>query len=444
MARRSARSRLQDGASPESAPAAAPVIVPPHPIAAPRSSRIWLRSFDSFADRNFRWFFIAMVGQWGPMNMQMLTRGYLVYNLTGSYAALGVVSLVSAIPMLSLSIVGGVLADRVSRKLVLQLGQVASLLLALVMAALLLSDSLRYWHLLVAAVLQGSAMALSMPARQAMIPEIVGSERLMNAVALNAAGMNFMRLTAPALAGLMIDVIGPGWVYILMSGLYGGAVLALIPVRISTTPIVSRRAGGRSRGLDDLRDGFRYVRQQKDVRSILLLTFGLSLLAMPYVQLLPGYVADVFSDRGSVLGLLIAINGAGALLGALVLAGLPARRRGLILIGSAGVIGVGHLTLALSDTVALAAIPLIVIGIGSAGRQAISNVLVQTHTAEAYRGRVMSIYMMQISMMALGAFVVGVLTQWVGPREVFAGLGVLLITSSFVALRLAPNVRRMA
>ncbi|MDA1010701.1 MAG: MFS transporter, partial [Chloroflexi bacterium] len=177
-----------------------------------------LRTFDSLRDRDFRWFYVAMLGQMAAMNMQLVVRGLLTYYLTGSYAALGLVGLANATPMLFLSPFGGVMADRLPKRTVLILGQAASLLIALVVGALLLADLLIFEYLLVSAVVQGMVMALMMPARQAMIPDLVGKARMMNAISLNMAGMNTMRLFAPAVGGFIVAWWNFELAYLAMAG----------------------------------------------------------------------------------------------------------------------------------------------------------------------------------------------------------------------------------
>ena len=300
MAWRIARSLFQGSASAEGARTAASTIAPRQKIAPPEkiapppqlpprpSSRVWTRSFSSLTDANYRWFFFAMVGHWGAQNMQLLVRGYLVYEITGSYAALGVMSLANAFPMLALSAVGGILADRFDKKKVLQLGQLLSIVLSVIIAILLFADALRFWHLVVAGAAQGAIMALSMPARQSMIPNLVRGEWLMNAIALNAAGMNLLRLVAPALGGVVLDVVGGSWVYVLMSAFYAAAIITLIPVRMhadaATPPVRNYQGmhrGGRrgSRSLSELWDGFLYVRQHAILAWLLLINLCISFLA---------------------------------------------------------------------------------------------------------------------------------------------------------------------
>ena len=183
--------------------------------AVPRSNPVTsrlnsLQTFSSFSTPVFRWFYLAMLGQMAAMNMQMMVRGYVAFEITGSFTALGGIALASSLPMLILSIFGGLLADRAPKKIVLQAGQFVSVLNALVMGALILTKTIELWHLFAASIVQGITMALMMPARQAMIPEVVGRDLLMNAVALNSAGMNLMRLLAPAAGGVLIWALGGG------------------------------------------------------------------------------------------------------------------------------------------------------------------------------------------------------------------------------------------
>ena len=166
-----------------------------------------LRTFSSLKNPAYRFYFLGMLGQWGSMNMQMVTRSLLIYRLTGSAAILGLMSLANAIPMLFLSLFGGIIADRVQKKHVIQVGQASSAVVALSVAVALTTGYLSpqhpgsWWVLIVNSVLQGTIMGLMMPSRQAIIPEIVGEEQVMNAVALNSLGMSTLRLLAPAAAG---------------------------------------------------------------------------------------------------------------------------------------------------------------------------------------------------------------------------------------------------
>ncbi len=179
----------------------------PRPVTAARPARRatkrgWKQTFDSLSNTHFRHFWLGMMVMMGAMQMQMMARGYLVYDLTNQNAAiLGLVNAATALPILVLALFGGALADRIERKRIVQVGQGGAAILAVFIAITISVGSVTWYHLLGASIVHGSLMALLMPARQAMIPQLVGKEKLGNAMALNAAGMSLTTLMAPALAG---------------------------------------------------------------------------------------------------------------------------------------------------------------------------------------------------------------------------------------------------
>ena len=396
------------------------------------------RTFDSFADREFRWFYLALLGQMAAMNMQMLVRGYLAFNLTGSFTALGFVALSSAVPMLVLSVVGGVIADRAPKKLVLQAGQAANVVIAVIVGLLLLFDLLEFPHLLIAGVVHGIVVSLMMPSRQAILPEVVGMDRLMNAVSLSAAGVNLMRLGAPAAGGFLIALVGAEWVYFLMAGFYVFAISALARVHPRYEPAARSR---RTSGLADLAEGLRYVRDDRTLLVLLLVSTVSSMLAMPYLLMLPGFVDEVLGGGAVELGLLVAVSGVGALIGALVLASLPPRGRGLLLLGSGLTVGVALLAFSATTSIWLGGFFMLFVGVGSAGRQALGNVLLQSYARDEFRGRVMSIYMTQFGLMSFGAVLIGFLAEEVGGQWALGAMAAALIVVTLAILALVPRMR---
>ena len=415
------------------------------------------RTFESMQVPAFRWFLLAMLGQFSAMNMQMFIRGYLVFQLTGSFAALGAMSLANAIPMFVFSLPGGVLADRASRKYVLQAGQLANAALSGSIGALLFLDMLRFEHLLASAVLQGVVWSLMMPARQAMIADVVGEERLMNAVALNIAGMNFMRLVAPGVGGLMVAWLGGAdWVYVVMTASFLFAVVTLLPVPAKPAAAVDNPStaagapvrgggfgggGGRGGSMRDMADGMRYIARNPNVFAVLAANFVIVMFSIPYMMMLPGFVADILHGGPDQLGLLMTITGVGALVGSLAIASMPSRNRGKILLISSLVLGVALIAFSLSRSMWLTAGIMIVIGLGQTGRMSLSNVLLQAYVEDAYRGRVMSVYMMEFGVVSFGVFFVGILSSIVGVDYAIGGTAVALTLVSLGALLFYPRLR---
>ncbi len=374
------------------------------------------------------------------MNMQMLARGFLVFELTGSYAALGTLALVHAVSMLAFSLYGGVLADGRSKRMILQLGQIAAALNAAAVATLLFADLLRWEHLLVAAFAQGVTSGLMMPARQAMPPEIVQPSLLQNAVSLNTANMNVMRLLGPALAGVLLAVTEAEWVYTIMTVLFTLSIvlLARVPKRAPRP-----RSMSAANVLRELREGFTYIRRTPTVFSLLAIGFTTSLLGMPYIRLMPGFVADVLNGDSAQLGILMSLAGFGSLTGALALASLRSRRRGKLLLLSMVVMGLGLTAFSASSIFAISIVLMFVVGIGEAGRQALNVVLIHQYADDAYRGRVMSVLMTQVGTMALGAFIVGLIAEAVGPQVGLGSFALLLVLVAIAVHLFVPRVREI-
>jgi MFS family permease len=388
-----------------------------------------------------------MLGQMASMNMQMVVRSFLAYRLTGSYAALGTVALASAVPGIALAMIGGVVADRVAqRKVVVQIGQLVSSLNALAIALLLLTGQLTFAFLVIGAVVQGSSMALMMPSRQALLPQLVGGEQLMNAVALNSAGMNTMRLFAPALGGFLFEWAGASAVYFLMCGLYlfASAFLFRVPeVRREITSAGS--VGGEVKvGLANIREGLAYIVRDPIIGPLMAVNILVVLTAMPYMFLLAGFVQDVLDSGADSLGLLQSVSGIGALTGALVIASLPGRNRGAAyLLGSAFQGLMLFLAFTMSTSVLMMAGFMLLMGLGQSARQSLSNVLVQTYVEEEYRGRVMSVYMLQFSLSQLGAFLTGILAAAAGPRVALGATSLMLVAIALGAFAFIPRLRRL-
>ncbi len=424
------------------------------------------RAFEGLRFRPFRMYMGAMIWWNAAMSMEMLVRGYLAYQLTGSFAALGVVSLSSAVPMLLLSPIGGLVADRRSRRSVLQLGQITSLVVAAIIAVLVFSGALAFWHLVLGAVAHGLTFAIVMPSRQSLLPEVVGMGRLMNTIPLQTAGMNLMQILAPAAGGFLIDWIGPGWVYASMSAMYAISVGMLFFVRIMspeelersradtpsnafvsdpTTSADDTRSVGSGRSLKGLASGFAYLGRDRTTLSLLAFAFLASMFGMPIRMLLPGYAGAVFGDDGSTLGLLQMGMGLGALVGALVLAALRVgRHRGLLLAACAVLVGSSLIAFSSTGVFWVAWSALLVLGIGSAGRMAMGQVLVQEYVQNEYRGRVMAIYMMQFSLMSVGTFAVSIYMELVGPQMAIFSLGAVLIAATAAFVAFVPRFRAIA
>jgi MFS family permease len=409
----------------------------------------------------YRIFFGALLMQITAMNMQMVTRSWFMYELTGSAVMLGAVALGGAVPMLTVSLFGGVLADRFRKKRILVAGQLASALVALGIAISITAGAISWAHLFVAALFQGLVMALMMPARQALIHELVGQNTLMNAIALNAAAMNLIRLTAPAFAGFFIAFWSIESVYYIMAALY--AVGFMFAVRL---PRTGPDRPPDSSTIQELTEGLRYIRHNADVLALLVLTLLATVLSMPYMYLLPMFARDVFLVDVSIFGrftslpligplllamgessarqgLLISVSGLGALAGSLIVASMSSRKRGLIFLLSLLLTAVSLVVFSATGSYLLALFVFIIMGLGHAGRLALSNTLLLSNTDNAHQGRVMSVYMMNWGVTMAGVFLVSILAEHVGVQLAVGGSAGLLAAITLYYLFLVPRIRRL-
>lgn len=407
------------------------------------------RTFEALEDRNYRWFFASLFGHYTAMNMQMFIRGWVVFELTGDFAALGLVSLANGLAGLATSLLGGVLADRVrSRIRVVQACTAFSALTVLALGSLISMERLRFWHLVAAASIQGALMSVMMPSRQALTPDVVGMHRLMNAIALNTSGMNVARLLMPGVAGWLVSALGGGggdvgpaqYVYYLMAGLYLWTGLGLARVRAAPREPSS---GPRPGALRELWDGFAYVGREPVMRMLIGFNFFMVLFSMTYFQLLPGFAKEVLATGPGRLGLLTSISGVGSLAGSLVVASLSGRRRGLLLLASGLLLGVALVAFASSTHYWLSVAILAGVGFGQAGRMSLSHVLIQSYVDDDYRGRVMSIYMLEMSLMSLGIYAIGLAADAFGVQLAIGAAGACLIALVLGIAALVPRYRRL-
>jgi MFS family permease len=402
-----------------STPASAP---PAEPAAAGSG---WRRTFAALRHRDFALLMASALPHMTAMGMGMTAFGYLAFELTGSATVLGLIGLAWGVPMLVLSLVGGVAADRFPRRTILMATQGTIGVAALVNALLILTGYLQLWHLFAVAVVQGTAFAFNMPARQALTADIVGREDLSNALALSNANMNLTRVLGPALAGFLIasPLVGVGGVFAIMASAYVLVVFTIAQVRGGR-----QRAGTSKRsGPEQLLDGLRHIRSSR--RLVVLLTLGFipMLLGMHYQTLMPVFALGLLNAGPEGLGLLSMAAGVGALVGSLGLAAagnFPHKQRIQALLGIG--FGVGLFGFALAPSVVVAMATLLVVGGCAATYQALNNTLVMEATPREYYGRVMSVYMMTWSMMPLASVPVAALADAVGARPTVAGTGLLL------------------
>jgi len=403
-----------------------------------------IKTFDSLKNPVFRFYYGGMMGQMAAMNMQMVTRSLLIYRLTSSATILGTMALAHAIPMTLLSLYGGVLADRLEKKHVLLVGQSVMAAAAMAVGFTLSIGYLdadragSWWILIVASVIQGIVMGLMMPSRQAMIAEIVPTEQLMNAVALNTLGMNTLRLIAPALAGFLVDWYSFEAVYYTTAGMYLIAVFFIAFLPLTGTKSIQGQSI-----MADIKDSLRYVWNDRTILLVLLFTLFLVVLSRPYQFLLPIFTEDILDVGATGLGVLLSVSAIGAIIGSVVLASLPNKKRGIMLSVSGLIMGLTLISFSFSETWGLSLAMIAFIGFGDTGRVTMANTLIQYYVKPDYRGRVMSLLMMEFGIMSFGVFFTGLLADAIGVQWSVGGLAIGLAVMSVLALAFVGRIRKL-
>lgn len=414
------------------------------------TSRRRLRTFDALSIGNFRLLITSNLLQFAGMQMMGLVQGVLVFRLTGSFAALGLTALAGAVPGLLLYPVGGVVADRLAKKTVLLSGQTAVGVTCVGLALLAALGWLAYWHLLVAAALQGGLQAITTPSRHTIIPDIVGRERMMNAIGLNTSGTNFMQLVGPGIGGALIATVSAAWAFGVMAAL--SFLAAALSARLPRRPQFSfaeesARAGLTAQrprgGFSDLAQGAHHMARNEHLRTLITVNFVIVLLSMPYMMMLPGYVDEVLGKGAAEQGILVGISGFGAMLGSLVIASLPPRQRGPMLVGVASIMAVTLIAFSMNTNYILMMPIMLLLGVSSAMRLSLGQVLIQTYSEDEYRGRVVSVWMMQYSVVSLGTFGVGFLSEWFGPQRAIGGMAIALLAFTLAVGLLTRGIRRL-
>ncbi|MBD3646485.1 MAG: MFS transporter, partial [Pseudomonadales bacterium] len=329
-------------------------------------------------------------------------------------------------------------ADRVrQKKHVIQICQAINAIMALTVAWLIASGQLVFEHLLIASIIQGLAMNAMMPSRQALTKDVVGLDRLTNAIALSTSGMNTARLLLPGLAGGMVAALGGGngnidpakWVYLLMTGLYLLSVVVMFKVKVEDRAKPQVPDGPILR---ELKLGFDYVLRTPVIFMLLGCNFLMVFFSMTYFMLLPGFAKDVLDAGPDELGLLISVSGVGSLAGSLFIASMPNENRARVLLSGAFILGVSLLCFAISTNYWLSMGLLVIVGLGQSARMSLSNVLIQSYVDDDYRGRVMSIYMLEMSVLAISIYPISVAADLIGPQWAVGGSAICLIILTLV------------
>lgn len=396
-----------------------------------------LTTFAAFNSRNYKLYFsgqsVSLIGTW----MQRTAVSWLVYTATDSAFILGLAVFCGLFPSFAFSILGGVVSDRYNRYRVLLITQILSLVQAVLLTVLVFTGLHEVWMLLTLSAILGTINAFDVPARQAMIYDMVDNkEHLPNAIALNSSMVNIARLTGPAVAGIVVTEFGAQICFLFNSVSFIAVIGSLLAMRLPAF-IPKERI---STIAADLKEGLGYLKSTPEISKVMLMLAGISLVALPYVTLLPIYAKEIFKGDASTFGLLNSFVGLGAVTGALFLASLkPGHNLKRVLFRCTLLFGAGLIAFSFTKSFSLGLACIALAGFGMMSQTTISNTLIQTTVAPAMRGRVISYYAMAFfGMQPIGGLLIGTLAHYAGAPVTILVEGIITI---LIAVCFIPFLR---
>ena len=420
----------------------------PHASDAPPGNSLHgrFRTFASLRVPAYRRYFSAMFLYFGAMQMTVLARPWLAFDLSAdesgqrSALVLGLTVAANTAPSLVLSPWAGALADRMSKRTMLMVAGALMAAFALATAAGLATDAFSWWHVTILGVFQGVVMTFITPSRRAIISELVDREHLLNAVALHTVQQNLNRTTMPALAGFVIALAGAEWAYVVIAAFYVIATTALFAV-----PAPRGAASAPSRGAmsSAVGDGFRYGARDPVIRTLLLIGLVSAVFGQPIQHLLPLF-QDVLDIGPGRLGVLFTFFGIGSLMGSTTAASVgDFRRKGLLLMGFFVVLGFSIVAFALSSHYLLSLAILLPVGLGHSGRVAVHVATLQAYSAPEMRGRVMALNAMEGGVMPFSVLGITALADTLNPQIALAATGSVILAYGLWELAFSKKLRSL-
>jgi MFS family permease len=385
-----------------------------------------ISTFRAFKSRNYRLYFsgqsVSLIGTW----MQRTSVYWLVYVQTQSTFMLGVAVFTTQFPSFLFSLLGGVVSDRYNRYRVLLFTQIASMIQATLLTVLVMFNQYAVWEILMLNVLLGIINAFDVPARQAMVYEMVDDkEDLSNAIALNSSMVNLARLLGPAVAGIVLEKLGAGVCFLTNTLSFAAVILSLLLMRLPKyTPQVHTK-----KVMGELKEGYDYLKQTPSIGFIILFLALISLLVLPFTTLLPVYAKVIFKGNASIFGYLNSAIGLGAVSGTIFLASLkPGVNLKKILFINTLIFGIGLIAFSYMNNLPIALFFAVITGFGMMSQVTVSNTIIQTTVSVAMRGRVISYFAMAFfGMQPLGGLLVGGVSSYIGTPNTILAEGVLAL-----------------
>jgi MFS family permease len=415
---------------------------PPPPPEAPREvARGLPGAFRALRHRNFRLYFggqlTSLTGTW----MQSVAQSWLVLKLTNSALMLGLVTFANYLPILLVALFAGVIVDHVDRRRLIVVSQVLMMLSAFVLAALTWTGAVRVEHVIILAAFNGIVSSFDMPGRQAFVVEMVGMEDLPNAIALNSMMFNGARTIGPAVAGMLIYLVGTATCFFLNGISYLAVIWSLLAMRLPRRTVESVGVNM----LQRVREGMTYVWEHRPSYYLLLVVAINSGLGMQYAVLMPVFAQNILHAGSRGYGVLMGAQGVGAVIGAVALAWRSGTPRGLRQSLTAGLFLTAFAIIAFgfSSSMMFSLIAQLFIGAGLINYMATTNTMLQIFVSDELRGRVMSFYTLSfIGIAPLGALMVGYIGEHLGAQAAVIICGGLSLGCALLLLTRLDLIRR--
>jgi predicted MFS family arabinose efflux permease len=326
----------------------------------------------------------SSIGTW----MQIVAQGWLIYRLSHSAFLLALDQFLGGIPIFLFSLIGGVVADRVERRKILLASQYVQMFSAAVLTILVTTGLVHVWQILCLSFVSGFAQAFGAPAYSALIPTLVDKDDMPNAIALNSIQFNVAVMVGPALAGLVLAKLGEKWCFGLNALSFLAPIVSLSIITTRFLPVKTTETV-----FSSLKQGIQFTRKQGSMEALIVLAFCMTALGMPMRTYIPVFVKDIFHRGPETYGNLLALMGLGSILGSLSIASAGnMRRKGLVALGALLCLGAGISAFALSKSVRISGVILVLVGASMMAVFATVNSLVQLIVTNEMRGRVMSVY----------------------------------------------------
>ena len=412
---------------------------PPKPETTTGSRRL-LAALSALRHRNYRLYWFGQLFSVLAQNMEAVAQSWLVLEITNSPLLLGLTGLTFSVPTIALTLVGGAVADRADRKRIMIFSQIGSVMMFSLLAVLVMTERVALLHVMAVAFFSGCVRAFDRPSRMALLPQMVPKHDIPNAVAIGGTIWQLSKLVGPALAGMLIYLIGIGPTYLFCCAASATAVVLWLGIRLDGQRITAS-AGGL---LQNMMEGLNFIRKNEIYYTFIGMTFFNSVFGMSYLILMPVFARDILSVGSEGFGFLQSAGGAGALCGAILAAYFGhARGKGKQVISGALVFGAMLIVFAFSNSYPLSLALGCLLGIASQFYMTIIHTILQVNLPDQLRGRVMSIHALAWELMPVGGMSAGVIAEVSGAPSAVAFGGAMVAGMALVVAIFLPSIRRL-